>query len=260
MPRISEIIATIEELAPLSLQEVWDNCGVQVGYNLDAECSGALLCLDVTLESVELAIESGLNLLISHHPLTIEGVRNFTNSSEVGRIIQRAIASGITIYSAHTSLDSCSGGLNDFLASALSLSSIEVLEPAPTCPEVGLGRIGTLVEECSAEELAQRVKSVLSAPAVKFSDGGRAIRRVALCSGSGGSLIPRVKALGVDAYICSDLKYHNFADMAVSGITLVDVGHFESEICAIDIFESEISKKFPTFALLKHPLNCIKHL
>ncbi len=260
MAKISEIISSIEDFAPLNLQESWDNCGVQVGFDLECECTGAVLALDVTTLSLEVAIERGANLLITHHPLTISGIRQFTSQSQTARIIALAIKHNITIYSAHTSLDSCRGGLNDYLAEALKLNDSQVLVASQSSSDVGLGRVGTLSVGVDASELAKIVKSALNAPVVKYSDGGKTINSVALCSGSGGSLIPNVKALGVDAYICSDLKYHNFDEMASSGITLIDVGHFESEICAIDIFKSVISKKFPTFAVYMHSHNCIRHL
>lgn len=257
---IYEIIEAIEEFAPLSLQESWDNCGVQVGYDLQKQCSGVVLSLDVTLAAVDMAIANGANMVVCHHPMTIGGIRTFTEEGEVAQIIERAIKNDITIYSAHTSLDSCEGGLNDHLAEVFGLTEVSVLIPSRENPNAGLGRVGTLQKSVSAEELAEMVKSRLGAAAVKFCSSGRPIKRVALCSGSGGSLLGEVKSAGVDAYICSDLKYHNYSEMAFFGISLVDVGHYESEFCAIDIFKNVISKKMTTFAILTCPSNTVQYL
>lgn len=260
MIKVSDVIAVVRDFASESLQEKWDNSGVQVGYNLDDECRGVVLSLDVTEQAVEMAVVQSCNLVITHHPLTISGERNFGAESEFGRILSLAVKNGVVIYSAHTSLDSCCGGLNDYLAELVGLRGIEVLIPSGVDNSVGLGRVGELSQAVSAEELAVMLREKLGAEGVRYCDGGRAVRRVALCTGSGASLLSDVERLGVDAYICGDLKYHNFTEMASKGLTLVDVGHFESEICAIDIFERIISKNFTTFAVLKSRNNTINYL
>lgn len=260
MPTIKDIIDSIEEFAPRSYQEQWDNCGLQIGYSIDRECSGAVIALDVTMAAVEEAVKIGANLIATHHPFTIEGIKNFTSQSEQGRIIECAIKNNIAIYSAHTSLDSCIGGLNDHLSSLFELSDIEVLQPNAANPSVGIGRIGDLPQAISAEELANKLKGVLNLESIRYSDAGALIRRVALCSGGGASLIEMVKSSGVDAYLCGDLKYHNFGDMASGGVSLFDIGHFESEICAIDILSSIITEKFTNFAPRKFRYNYISTL
>ncbi len=260
MTKINDIIQAIETLAPRTLQESWDNCGVQVGYDISQEVKGVVLSLDVTYEAVEMAVNNGYNLVICHHPMTISGVKTFTNESEVGRIISLAIKNDIVIYSAHTSLDSCFGGLNDKLAELFELQNIRPLCSHPSGDNVGIGRIGTLSSELTAEQLATLVKKRLSADGVRYCDSGKTIKTLAICSGSGGSLLSKVKESGADGYLCSDLKYHNFTEMATDGISMVDVGHFESEICAIDIFKRVISENFCTFAVLECRNNTIKHV
>lgn len=260
MVQIKDVIGLIETYAPLSLQERWDNSGIQIGYNLEDECRGVVVSLDVTLEAVEMAAQKGCNLVVCHHPLTISGVKTFTPESEFGKILALAVHSGIVVYSAHTSLDSCRGGLNDYLASLFGLNEVEVLVPSLKDEGAGLGRVGVLPEAVSVEQLAAMVKERLGADSVRYASSGGTILRVALCSGSGGSLIDSAVSSGADAYICSDLKYHNFTEMASRGLAIVDVGHFESEICAIDIFERIISEKFTTFAVLKCRNNTIHYI
>ncbi len=260
MATIAEIIGVVEDFAPITLQEPWDNCGVQVGFTPNLECSGIVLSLDVSQRAVEVAVENGANLIITHHPLTIEGMRQFTPQVPRAKIIATAIKHNITIYSAHTSVDSCTGGINDHLAALIGLGGVSVLEPNAKNPNVGIGRIGTLQRKMNIGELVNHLSDTIKTKNIRYNDVEGDIERVAICSGSGGSLISTARAAGVDAYICSDLKYHNFETMAENGVHIIEIGHFESEICAIDIFKAIISKKFPTFAPLKVEENPVKYL
>lgn len=122
------IISAIEEFAPASLQETWDNTGVQVG-SLRAECTGVLLCLDVTPTIVDEAIRRNCNLIISHHPLLFKGLKRISGNSPVEESVMRAIAAGVTIYSCHTSVDSTSGGVSYKMAQMLGANPMNVLSP-----------------------------------------------------------------------------------------------------------------------------------
>lgn len=126
--KISEIISVIEEVAPLPLQESYDNAGLQVG-NKNNEATGALLCIDVTEDIIDEAIENGLNLVISHHPLIFKSIKSITGKNYIERAIIKAIKNDIAIYSAHTNLDNAFGGVNFKIAEKLGLSDIKVLSP-----------------------------------------------------------------------------------------------------------------------------------
>lgn len=259
MPTIAQIISTIEEFAPLAIQESWDNCGVQVGYDLGRQATGAVLTLDVTKFTLDEAIASGANMIISHHPLIFDGLRSVTDGEEAQRIVIEAIRAGIVVYSSHTAIDSCKGGINDKLAQILDLSDIQVISPSPIDCSVGLGRYGTLSKPLSGSEFAALLKAQFNLPSIRYSDSGRPISRVALCGGGGGSMISDVELLGVDAYVCGDLKYHNFDRAITKSLSMFDIGHFESEICVLDIFSDVISKKFPTFVASKSAKNFITY-
>ncbi len=243
MPKIKEIIDLIEDFAPLELALGWDNCGIQVSTGtLQVETKGAIVALDPTMEALDKAIEMGVKLLITHHPLTIGGTRNITPETELGRIIIKAIEHGVTIYSTHTAFDITKGGINDALCAKLSLEHCESL-----C-EDGLGRIGTLKKPCTSSEFAARLKEIFSLPCVRSNaQGDEVISTVALCGGSGGSLIETAKLKEADCYLCGDLKYHNFEKE--QGLILFDVGHFESENHFLEVIGDVISEKFITFAL-----------
>ena len=126
--KVKDIIASIEEIAPLSYQESYDNAGLIVGA-YDWDITGALICLDVVEEVVEEAIEKGLNLIISHHPIVFKGLKRFNGNNYVERTVMLAIQNNIAIYSAHTNLDSVKGGVSDKMCDILGLKNRKILEP-----------------------------------------------------------------------------------------------------------------------------------
>jgi dinuclear metal center YbgI/SA1388 family protein len=125
---ISEIIAAIEEKAPLAYQEPYDNAGLTVGDRSRA-ISSALLTIDVTEEVVEEALEKGAGLIISHHPILFSGIKKITGHNFVERTIIKAIKHDIAIYSAHTNLDSVMGGVNSKICEKLGLINCKILNP-----------------------------------------------------------------------------------------------------------------------------------
>lgn len=126
--KITEIIRCIEEIAPLSLQESYDNAGIQVG-DKNRETDSALVCLDVTEDVIDEAISQGTHLIISHHPLIFKGIKSITGKNYIERIIVKAIKHDITIYSAHTNLDNAWNGVNFKIAERLGLTDIRILDP-----------------------------------------------------------------------------------------------------------------------------------
>ncbi len=148
--KIKEVISALERFAPLPLQDGFDNAGLQIGLT-EAETTGALLCLDVTEETVDEAIRGGYNLIISHHPLIFKGYKSITGRDYVERCILKAIKNDVVIYSAHTNLDNATGGVNWHIARKLGLSGIEALEPRKN----SLLKLVTFVPVAQAEKVRQ---------------------------------------------------------------------------------------------------------
>ena len=122
--KIKEVIEALERFAPLPLQESWDNAGLQVGLT-EAEVSGALLCLDVTEQVVEEAIEKGCNLIVSHHPLIFRKLARISDENYVQRTVRKAIKNDIAIVSMHTNMDAATGGVNFKIAEKLGLKNLK---------------------------------------------------------------------------------------------------------------------------------------
>lgn len=250
--KIREIAEVIESFAPLSLQESYDNSGLIVGRP-DDEVYSALLAVDVTEEVLDEAEREGCDIIITHHPIIFHPLKRFNSSNYVERCVERAIRKGIALYACHTNLDSAPEGMSYHVGRMLGLDAISVLQPRRDDPSTGFGVVGVLPRAEGVMSLLSRVQSVFSVGAVRYSDlpsEDMMVRRVAICTGSGGSLIDEALAAEADLYITADLKYNDF--MRGNGrMVIADIGHFESEFCAIRILFDIISKKMCTFAVRK---------
>ena len=245
--KVKDIIRVIEEFAPLSLQEGWDNSGLCIGSPEDV-VSSVLLGLDCTPELVDEAIACGADMIVTHHPLIFSGLKKISPDNPVGEAVIKAIKAGISIYAAHTSADKEIAGVSGARAARLGLEDVQILDEDGEGTGTGLGVVGNLPEPLSAEEAVKLVKKSFGLKAMRASkpvDGK--ISRVAMCGGSGGSLIGAAMKSGAQLYISGDISYHNF--FTREGFMIMDIGHYESEIEIVDILFSLIKKNFPTFAV-----------
>lgn len=265
--RIKEIVEAIEQYAPLRLQEEWDNAGIQVG-DPEAEVQGVLLCTDATEAVVAEAIERGFNLVIAHHPLIFRGLKKIMGRTPVERAVAMAIKHDITIYSAHTNMDSAWQGVSFRMADKIGMKNVQFLDVNDVPPygdsnatTAGCGVIGD-IEPAPAREVLQRVKAAFEVGAVRYSGAGDTIvGRVALCGGAGGFLLDKAVAMGAQLYVTADMRYHDFLDNS-QRIVVADIGHYESEHFTKEIFLEIIQKKNPTFAVAfaKNETNQVNYL
>ena len=241
-----EVIAILEEFAPKGIQEEWDNSGVMVG-DISKEIDSLLLALDSTPEIIEEAKMRGIKMIITHHPLIFKGVKSISPDNLQGRMIISAIKDDIIIYSMHTNIDKVPGGVSKMMADRLGLVNVEILDSADN-GATGLGMVGDLEDEIPVKEFIKKVKESFSLQILKCSrERDMIIKRVALCGGSGGSLIERARLSGADVFISGDISYHNF--LCEDGFMVMDIGHYESEIDVLNLLMSVILKKIPNFAV-----------
>jgi dinuclear metal center YbgI/SA1388 family protein len=243
--KVKDIIAVLEEFAPLSIQEGWDNSGLCVGSPED-EVTSALFALDCTEQLVDEAVACGADMIITHHPLIFSGLKKISPQDQVGAAVIKAIKNGIAIYAAHTNADKVIAGVSGAMAAKLGLCDVRILDEDGE--GTGLGVVGDLSQPLTADEAVALVKEKFGLKMLKASrpsDG--LISRVAMCGGSGGSLIGAARRSGAQLYISGDISYHNF--FTPEGFMIMDIGHYESEIEIVNILFSLIMKKFPTFAV-----------
>jgi len=349
---LKDLTSYLDSEVPLSFQEDYDNSGLQVGTP-GQEISSALISLDVTEEVIDEAIALKCDLLVTHHPLIFNGIKNLTGNSYIERVIYKAVKHDIAIYSAHTNLDIFKNGVSRKMAQKIGLKGITVLSPSPDrllklvtyipethldivrnalfdagagvignydqCgftvagtgsfranesatpfigekgrlhseleirfetilfthlkekvikalinshpyeevaydlyslenhnAEIGLGCVGNLPEPVSEENFLRIVNSAFDARGIRYSHlTGKMVNRVALCGGSGASLINSAVSCGADAFLTADIKYHDFFKTEKK-LLLVDAGHFETEKFSGEILKDLIIKKFPKFAV-----------
>lgn len=246
MLKVKDIVRVLEDFAPRCLQESYDNAGLQVG-DPDMEVSAALLCLDVTEDVMREAEERHCNMVISHHPLLFKGLKQLTGKTATERIVTEAVRRNVAVYSAHTNLDSAWEGVSHEMAHMLGLHNIRVLEPKNEEGTAGLGVIGDITPTPKLQFL-RNLKDTFNVRHLKYSSQSPqlVVRKVALCGGSGASLIKEAIASGADIIVTGDLKYHDYTTYGLD-IILADIGHYESELCARKILSRIIREQFPDF-------------
>lgn len=222
-----EIAKRLEELAPLTLAEKWDNCGWQV-FCGRKEINSILVTLTVTPEVVKKAVREKFNLIVSHHPVIFKGLDFISPETLPGKVILEAIKADISIYASHTNLDKVSNGVSDILARKLGLKNIVPLVPEKNQPEVGLGRVGDLEEVTELYQFIDKIKEVLNTEKIKVINqpGIKNVRTIALCGGSGASLSAYLTE-EIDLYLTGDVKYHDALEAL--DFVLVDAHHTATE-------------------------------
>ena len=210
------------KIAPLPLQESWDNAGLQVGLT-ETEVSGALLCLDVNEKIVDEAVSKGCNVIVSHHPLLFRGLKTISDLTDVQRTVRKAVQQDICVISMHTNMDNAKGGVNFRIAQKLGLTDVRFLVPTGSATiERTFG-----VECAMCNELLRRP-----------------IRRVALCGGAGDFLLDEAVKAGADAFITGEMHYHQYFGYEQQ-LQICVIGHYQSEQFTAEIFEEIIRQACP---------------
>ncbi len=330
---VGDIVALVEELAPPHLAEDWDNAGLQVGSRR-ARTGAVLVSLDAVPRVLQEARELGAGLLVCHHPPIFRPLRNLAADGPPGDFLHAAVAAGLAIYAAHTSLDASPHGVNAALAALFELEEQRPLLPAPPREEyklvtflppehlpgvsaalfaagagdigaysgcsfrtegtgtftpgpgsrpaygaaagpsevrevrlevvlparrmrealhalldshpyeepaydllrvhvpqdAGLGRVGDLPAPLSLGALARRCGELLENPAVRLAgDPAVAVRRVAVCGGSGADSADAALSAGAQVLITGEVGHHRALEALAAGLAVIDAGHYHTE-------------------------------
>ncbi len=240
MVTVADVCALLDDRYPPELAESWDYVGLVCG-DLTGSVSSVAFAVDCTDAVAERALQLGVDMLVTHHPLLFKPVTSVAAHTPKGRIIHSFITHGIALFAAHTNADCARPGVNDVLAKTLGItpgapiipSNLDDAPDSPACQGAGLGRIGTLEKPMTLREFVHHVGDVL--PDTEWGvraagDPDAVISTVAVCSGAGDSLLDRVAQLGVDCYLTSDLRHHPVDEYLRSGgPAVVDTAHWASE-------------------------------
>ena len=233
---VAHIVRILDRLAPPRLAESWDNVGLQLG-NSTWPVHKVWTALDPLPEVVARACENDVDVLVTHHPLFFKPVQRIDCGTPLGRIVERALTSKLAIFSAHTNLDSVTGGLNDILAQRIGLKDLtplatgrQIKESISGDPEPGIGRVGRLDSATELKTLVRSIKKKMGLKTIKFAgDPDLLIKKAAICTGSGSSLIAQFFESGAQVYISGDMRYHDARDIEAAKLGVIDIGHFASE-------------------------------
>lgn len=230
--KASKIIAQIEKYAPLSLMLEFDFAGLNVG-DKNKEVSNVLLCQNVTFDTLNEAKDNNCQMIISHHPAIFgEDVDEYTN-----KIVQFAKENEIILYSAHTNLDAAKDGLNDMLCKLLSIESVEGY---PSCY-----RIGRFIKEDSLINKKEEIAKILKDNNIKTVGENKILKTVCVSCGAGArddELIEILNKKHIDVLIGGENKLSIALKMRYYNIALIEVGHYNSEIICMDIFEKWLNE------------------
>ena len=259
--KLKNITDFLEEIAPISLQEDYDNCGLILGDE-SLFINAALITIDCTESVIDEAIKTGCNLIIAHHPIIFNSLKKLNGNNYIERTIIKAIKNNIAIYVIHTNLDIVANGVSFKISERLGLINTKILSPKYKVNQmdVGYGIIGDLTPPVESMEFLLALKSVMKTDCIRHTDIVKSeINKVAVCGGSGSAFLINAKKLNADIYITADFKYHEFFD-AENDIIIADIGHFESEQFTKDLIYDFLTKNFTKFAvrlskIITNPIN-----
>jgi dinuclear metal center YbgI/SA1388 family protein len=163
MTSVGAIVEYLDQFAPSYLAADWDNVGLLLG-DRSASVQRITTCLTVTPEVAREAIESKVQLIVTHHPILFRPIQCLTADAPEGRMLLSLIQSGVAVFSPHTAFDNTEGGINDSLAKRLGLVDVGPLrsrEGIRQCkivvfvPEADLSRVSDAMFQAGAGHIGQ---------------------------------------------------------------------------------------------------------
>ena len=249
-----EVIEIIEQKYAASYAMSWDNVGLLCGRT-DKHVKKLYVALDITDDVVEEAIEKQADMIVSHHPLIMSGMTKITDENFLGKRLIKLIQNDISCYCMHTNYDVC--GMAELAGNKLNLKDAQVLEE--TAENEGIGRVANLCEKMTLRQCCELVKKVFALDNVKvFGDLEKTVTRMAICPGSGKSMIKTALKKGADVYVTGDIGHHDGIDAVAQNLSIIDAGHYGIEhifikdmaeylmknVSQIEIFTEEIKHPF----------------
>jgi dinuclear metal center YbgI/SA1388 family protein len=248
MPKLSytvaDVIGFLREFAPAELAESWDNVGLLVGDE-SWPARKVLTCLTLTEDVAREAAESGVGLIVSHHPLLFKAIKRITAETSEGRTLLTLLKAGIAVYSPHTAFDSAAQGINRRLAATLGLSEIRPMRPFADESLAGGGRFGQLAEAMSLADFLTRVRDALRLEAVGYvGEPDMNVRTVAVACGSAAEFLEDAARHDCDVLVTGEARFHACLEARSRGMAMVLAGHYATERPAVEELASVIAQRF----------------
>lgn len=236
------VLRCINQLAPPSFAESWDNVGLLIGAP-DQQVTGIMVGLDPTSQLFDEAIAHGANLLITHHPIIFSALKAIRTDLPTGALIRQAIVHHLGVIACHTNLDAVPNGVSASLARQLGLGDLSVLSPSLGGSDgIGCGQLGSLSAPLTGKEFLGHLCTSLGLPLVSVAGRLPAlIERVAVCGGSGSEFAALAQSRGAQVFITGEVKHHIARWAEESGFCVVDAGHFATEQGICRSFAAELT-------------------
>lgn len=241
-----EIIRILEKKAPLEYAMEWDHVGLLVGRK-DREIHKLMLVVDVSDTVIDAAIEQRVDMIVSHHPVIFGRIDRVNDDTVLGRKILKMIEHGICCYAMHTNFDTI-GGMAKKAAAMLELQNQEVLEE--TKDGEGIGQIGYLKRSMTVCDLAELVKERFDLKnVILYGNADKNIEKIAICPGSGKSVISTAVQKKADCLITGDIGHHEGLDAMEMGLSVLDASHYGLEHIFMEIMYDYIKEYNPDFEI-----------
>jgi len=251
---VGDVADVIESIAPVQLQEPWDNSGIMIGFR-DEPVKKILTCLEINEEIVKEAEECGADMIVTHHPLIFSSIKSLCTCNYKDRLIIRMIRNGISVYSCHTPFDKVKGGNNDIIAEKLGLTAVKNLngeevetaaKMADKKDEADIGRIGQFGSAIKLKDVISLITSNLNMSIRQLrvtGDLNTEITKIGICTGAGSDLMGMAANQGCQLFVTGDVKYHEAQTAIEEGICLIDAGHYGTEKFFGENMKDKLQKK-----------------
>jgi len=220
--KISEIYDFLNKLSPFDLQESWDNSGLLIG-DFNQDIKKIVLSIDIDEALIDATDEN--TLIITHHPIIFGGLKQLQFNKYPANFVQKMIQKNISNIAMHTNFDQTH--LNEYVATQILGYTVKQKD----------GFVAYLDVNEDFDVFAKKVATAFGLPHAKCVKSSQFVKRAALTTGSGCSLI---KSIDADCFLTGDVKYHDAMEAKSIKLSLIDIGHFESEHFFAEILEKHL--------------------
>jgi dinuclear metal center YbgI/SA1388 family protein len=258
--KLEKIIEVLKQDYPPQLALSWDNPGLQVGRK-DRNIEKVYVALDATDAVIHECISWGAELLVTHHPLIMSGIRSVSSEDYIGQKALAMAEHGIAHYAMHTNYDVTM--MNEQAIAALRIEEPAILDITGTKEDgspYGIGCVGKLPQKMTAQQCCDYVKKAFHLDTVRlFGNPAEEVEKIAVCPGSGKSELGAALASGAQIYVTGDIGHHEGLDANDQGMLVIDAGHYGIEHIFIHQMAEYLRTQFPQLqvraAKISHPFS-----
>lgn len=246
---IDTVIDVLDQLAPLSLAETWDNVGLLAGDRTDP-VGRIMTCLTLSQTTLQEAIDTNTQLVVVHHPIPFKPISRITGDSVTGKLMLGAIRASVAIYSMHTAWDNAHLGINRQWACSLGLEEQTplILSSVPALKEMSLGTgiCGRLSPARTVADIQAAIASFLPACSLRSTHPlHQPVSKLGIVCGSGGSMVAMAAQQGCDGFLTGEATYHQCLESEALGVAMILTGHHASEFFGMQSLATILSDLLP---------------